>query len=99
MSAAVEQAVPGRGFLLCEIISPLEAREIGGRSEVAMRPGTLISRCRIRRRSQAEVDSGADTYEVEFHSAGRTYLCPLFRFQPRTRLVEQVAQAAEGVAV
>ena len=83
--------------LLREVISPLGVREIAGRSEVTLRPGSLISRCRIRRQTQAEVDSGADAYEVEFHADGRAYLCPLFRFQPRTRLVERVTLGAVAV--
>jgi len=99
VSAAVEHAPPKRGFQLRETTSPLGVWDIAGRSEVTLRPGSLLSRCRIRRHTQAEVDSGADAYEVEFHADGRRYFCPLFRFQPRTRLVEPVAREAGRIAV
>jgi hypothetical protein len=51
-------------------------------------PGKLLISCNIRHHNQNEVNSGADAYDVEFSADGRRYVCPLFRFQPRTETVE-----------
>jgi hypothetical protein len=66
------------------------------RSAVTLEQGSLLSHCRIRRRSQIEIDSGADAYEVEFQASGRPHRCPLVRFQPRTHAVDLAR--AEGIA-
>jgi hypothetical protein len=71
-----------------ETTGSFRAWDVLERSAVTLEPGSLLSHCRIRRHSQAEIDSGADAYEVEFQADGRVHVCPLFRFQPRTRAVE-----------
>lgn len=81
--------------MLRETNSSLDAWDVFGCSEVTLEPGSLLSRCRILRHNQTEIDSGAEAYEVEFHVQGRLHICPLFRFQPRTQAVEMTA--AEGL--
>ena len=74
--------------MLRKTTSPLGVWDRAARSEVTIGPGRLLTSCRILRRSQAEIDSGADAYVIEFVSDGREYVCPLFRFQPRTETLE-----------
>jgi len=76
--------------MLRETTGEFRAWDVSKRSAVTLEPGSLLSHCRIRRHSQTEVDSGAEAYEVEFQAGGRLHICPLFRFQPRTRAVELV---------
>ena len=89
--------------MLRETISTLDVWDIAGRSEGTLEPGVLLSRCRIRRHSQSEVESGAEAYAVELQAASRHCVCPLFRFQPRTKSVESVwaeeIPARDAVAV
>ena len=86
--------------LLREATNPFSAWDIEGRMEVTLEPGLLLSRCRVRRHSQDEIDCGADAYSVEFQTGGRNYVCPLFRFQPRTRTVAlDPSQTIQAVAV
>jgi hypothetical protein len=63
----------------------------------------MLSGCRIRRNSAAEIAAGGEPYLMEFQSFGFQYACPLFQFQPRTQAVELVAlegnSAREAVAV
>ena len=73
--------------MLRKTTSPLGAWDRTARAEATIEPGRLLTSWRIVRRSQAEIDSGANAYDIEFHSDGREYLCPLFLFQPRTEVV------------
>lgn len=45
----------------------------------------LLQQCRVHRNSGVAIQSGAEVYAVEFQAGGRSYLCPLCRFQPRTQ--------------
>ena len=81
--------------MLRETTGSFRAWDVSRRSAVTLEPGSLLSHCRIRRHSQTEIDSGAEAYEVEFQADGRLHVCPLFRFQPRTQVVESVG--LEGI--
>ena len=70
--------------MIREVIGPLRGWDAAGHSEVILESGTLLSGCRIRRHT----DVGAEPYVVEFDANGRTYSCPLFQFQPRTRAID-----------
>ena len=76
--------------MLREAIRTLNVEDVAGRTEAVLDPGTVLSGCRLRRRSSAEIASGADVYVMEFQSAGRRYHCPLYRFQPRTQRLNAV---------
>jgi hypothetical protein len=89
--------------MLREAIRALNVEDVLARTEAVLAPGAVLSGCRLRRRSSAEIASGADVYVVEFQSAGRRYHCPLYRFQPRTQWLDAVQveedPAREAVAV
>jgi hypothetical protein len=78
-----------------EVIRPLNAWNTDLCSSVTLLPGSILSGCRIEPNGIAHPGSGlasyiVEPYTVEFHSSGRRYVCPLFRFQPRTQAVVRV---------
>jgi hypothetical protein len=79
--------------------SKLHVWDPAARSEVTLGPGKLLRSCSVRRHNQDEVKSGADTYDVEFLADGRQYICPLFRFQPRTDTVESPQFEIDAIAI
>ena len=72
-------------------------------SAVTLEPGAILYSCGIHRNSHAETETGAEVYVMEFQSSGRRYFSPLFRFQPRTQVVDLIwvegIPARETVAV
>ena len=85
--------------MLRKTTSKLGVWDPAARSAVTLGPGKLLMSCSIRRHNQAEVNSGADTYDVEFLADGRQYVCPLFRFQPRTEIVETPLFDVDAIAI
>jgi hypothetical protein len=65
-----------------EIIRPLAAWDVEDRATVVLDPGAILCECRILRDNAP----GAEPYLVEFHCEQHRYSCPLFAFQPRTRI-------------
>jgi hypothetical protein len=72
-------------------------------SSATLEPGAMLSGCRIEPNTVAQPDSGVEPYVVEFLSAGRRYVCPLFCFQPRTQTVARMrvdeTKSLDAVAV
>jgi hypothetical protein len=64
-----------------EITRPLAAWDLDACATSILQPGSVASACRILRNDVP----GAETYLVEFDSAGHRYSCPLFSFQPRAQ--------------
>jgi hypothetical protein len=64
---------------------------------IVLEPGTKIGGCQIHRNAQAEIDQGAEPYVMRFEVEGRSYGCPLPKFQARTRMIEEeFASAAQS---
>jgi len=88
--------------VLRETISRLSVWDAGAHTQTTLEPGAVLEFCRVYHNGPT-LAGEADAYEVEFHSAGRCYTCPLYRFQPRTRLLRLVSveaiPAREAVAV
>lgn len=94
VSVAVEHSQVKRGFALREVIRPLNVRDADAGSLTTLQPGSILSSCRIRR---TPANCGEEAYLMEFLFSGRRYACPLYLFQPRTRVLEVVR--VEEVAV
>jgi len=86
--------------VLRETISQLSVWDAAAHTQITLEPGAVLESCRVYRDESAPAGE-ADAYEVEFHSTGRRYTCPLFRFQARTRLLvsAEAIPAREAVAV
>jgi len=54
--------------------------------------GTLLSECRVVKHHGGE---GDEPYLVHFATAGRSYTCPLYAFQPRTQAIDTEPAAIE----
>ena len=85
------------------MIGPLAAWDVASGSAVTLEAGAILYSCRLCRRSRVETETGAEVYVMEFQSSGRRYFSPLFRFQPRTQVVDLIwvegIPAREGLAV
>ena len=81
--------------MLREVIKSLQVWDTDAGSAAILNPGAVLMSSRIRR--SVGGGPGTDAYIVEFHSSGRRYACPLYLFQPRTQVVETVAE--EGIPV
>ena len=77
--------------VLREVIRSLEAWDRAARCQVTIRPGEVLSGCRIQFNGLMHADSAVEPYVMEFHCSGREYLCPLYRFQSRTQVLELVS--------
>jgi hypothetical protein len=69
-----------------ELLSGLDAWDIAACAKVRLDAGLLVSVVRIRCEPLAE--PAVTPYLTEFECCGRTYTCPLYRFQARTQTVE-----------
>ena len=93
MSVAVGENGGIQTIVRREVIRRLEAWDPATQSPVMLEAGSIIGFHRIRRNSPVDIGDGAEAYDVEFESAGHLYICPLFRFQPRTEAVEVLVVA------
>lgn len=73
--------------MIRETIRPLVAWDTVLCSTVTLEPGAVLSGCRIEANAIANPDAGVEPYLMVFQASGRSYVCPLFRFQPRTQAV------------
>lgn len=71
-----------------EVIRSLVVWNHAAGSEVMLPPGTILTQCQIRRHCEMGGQGVVEPYTMEFESAGQTFLCPLFVFQPRTGPVD-----------
>ena len=83
--------------MIREVIRPLNAWNTDLCSPVTLQPGSILSGCRIEPNGIAHPGPGLEPYIVEFHSSGHRYVCPLFRFQPRTQAVVAVDETVVQV--
>jgi len=72
--------------LIRELVSSLDAWDIGASADVRLEAGLLVSVLRIRCEPLAA--SATSPYLAEFECCGRTYTCPLYLFQARTQTAE-----------
>jgi len=87
----------GQAQVIREVVKPLVAWNADLRSNATLPPGSILSGCRIETNRIAHPESGVEPYVMEFLWSGRLYLCPLFRFQPRTRSLDP--QTVDAVAI
>ena len=73
----------GSKKLIRELVSSLDAWDVGAHADVRLDAGCLVSLLRIQCEPLAA--SAATPYLAEFACSGRTYTCPLYRFQARTQ--------------
>jgi len=89
--------------VLRETISRLSVWDAVAHAQTTLEAGAVLEFCRVYRNDATVMEGEGDAYQVKFHSAGHQYTCPLYRFQPRTRLLELVSveaiPAREAVAV
>lgn len=72
--------------MIRELVSGLDAWDLGAGVDVRLEAGLLVSLLRIRREPLAEPATAP--YLAEFECGGRTYTCVLSRFQARTQTAE-----------
>jgi TPP-dependent pyruvate/acetoin dehydrogenase alpha subunit len=70
-----------------ELVSGLEAWDVGAGCSVRLETGQAVTAYRIERLPVAR--PGIDPYVVEFESGGRSYTCPLYRYQARAQVVQE----------
>jgi hypothetical protein len=70
-----------------EVIRPLLVWDVSAGSAVLLEPGVVLSSCRIRKNGSLDASGEAEAYLMEFAWSGKTYRCPLTKFQPRTQAV------------
>lgn len=69
-----------------ELVSSLDAWDVGACTDVRLEAGLLVSLVRIRCEPLAAPATAP--YLAEFECRDRTYVCPLYRFQARTQTAE-----------
>ena len=69
-----------------ELVSSLDAWDIGAGVDVRLETGLLVSVLRIR--CEPLAGPAGTPYLAEFECCSRTYTCPLYRFQARTQTAE-----------
>jgi len=79
-----------------EVIRSLNVWDAAVHRQIVLPPGTILSECQIRRHRDAGGEEDFEAYTMEFEMSGQHCACPLFLFQPRTKPVEQPAQASTG---
>jgi hypothetical protein len=72
--------------LIRELVSSLDVWDIGARADVRLEAGLLVSVLRIR--CEPLAGPAVTPYLAEFECRGRTFTCPLYRFQARTQTAE-----------
>ena len=81
-----------------EVIQALRVWDPEIRRQTWLQPGTIVRACCVR--LQVSGEEGIEEYSVELEWEGHRYTCPLFRFQPRTQLLDsaltQRARQAQG---
>lgn len=77
-----------------ELVSSLDAWDIGACADVHLEAGLLVSVLRIR--CEPLAGPAVVPYLTEFECRGRTYTCPLYRFQARTQTA--ALESAEALA-
>lgn len=85
MSVAVEHSLPYGDCMFREVIRTLQVWDAEACIVGTLEGGAVISSFSIQRSLPG---SEAEAYQVQFLSSGRTYCCPLYLFQPRTRIVQ-----------
>ena len=91
VSVAVEHSQCRMGIrVVREVSQPLPVWDAAARSDTTLHPGAVLCSWQIHRSAGVE----AEAYLMEFHSAGRLYTCPLYLFQPRTRVIDHTALAS-----
>ena len=88
MSVAVAHDLTAGISLSREVVLSIRARNADTHSEITLKPGSILSACRIRKHTASAIAGGAEPYVMEFESAGARYECALVLFQPRTRSCE-----------
>ena len=79
-----------------EVIRSLVVWNHSAGREVLLPPGTILTQCQIRRHREMGGEGAVEPYTMEFESAGQTFACPLFVFQPRTGPVDLPIGTAAG---
>lgn len=72
--------------MIRKLVGSLDAWDAGACVEVCLEAGCLVALLRIR--CEPLAGPAASPYLAEFESCGRTYTCPLCRFQARTQTAE-----------
>ena len=72
--------------MIRELVSSLEAWDVGSNSGARLQAGQLVYVQRVR--CEPLAGPAADPYVAEFECGGRTYTCPLYRFQARAQVVD-----------
>jgi hypothetical protein len=85
VSVAVEHSLPYGDCMIREVIRTLQVWDADACIVGTLERGVVISSCSIQRSLPG---SDAEAYQVQFLSSGRRYCCPLYLFQPRTRIVQ-----------
>ena len=71
--------------MIREVIRTLQVWDADACIVGTLERGVVISSCSIQRSLPG---SDTEAYQVHFLSSGRRYFCPLYLFQPRTRIVQ-----------
>lgn len=79
-----------------EVIQALKVWDTTVRRQVLLPPGTILRECQIRK--QVNGVDGVEVYAVEFESEGRRLACPLFRFQPRTKALDEAIKQLSAIS-
>ena len=80
-----------------EVVRPLLSLDEVDYSMVKLEPGSVLSCCQLKNIRSGTL-GGRDPYVVAFEWSGRRLVCPLFQFQPRTRVIEVSAVCAPGAS-
>ena len=89
VSVAVDTT--GNGDVVHRAITDvLSVWDPAGNCFVTLQPGAVLRECRVRSSVRIGPEGRSTAYVAEFEVDARTYYCPLYRFLPRTYLLESV---------
>ncbi len=78
-------------------IRDLTVWDPAARGFITLQPGVLLETCRIRPSLEIGPHDTPAAYVAEFIFADRVYRCPLYSFQPRTRVLDERGSAREAL--